>query len=63
MLSLNCQSISAKFDKLCVLFETLNQMNCQFSLICLQETWLNDDSDLSLYQLNNYICRSQGKYC
>ena len=38
-------------------------MNCQFSLICLQETWLNDDSDLSLYQLNNYKCISQGKYC
>ena len=63
VLSLNCQSISAKFDKLCVLFETLNQMNCQFILICLQETWLIDDSDLSLYQLNNYKCISQGKYC
>ena len=34
-----------------------------FSAICLQESWLTDDSDLSQYQLPNYNIIHQGKKC
>ena len=34
-----------------------------FSAICLQESWLTDDSDLSQYQLPNYNLIHQGKKC
>jgi hypothetical protein len=63
ILSLNCQSIRAKFNNLIVLIETLNDKKFKFDAICLQETWLGEDADLSLYQIPNYVCISQGKHC
>ena len=32
-------------------------------MICLQETWLSDDSDTALFQLNDYTLLSKGKSC
>ena len=63
ILSLNCQSLNAKFDKLSLLIEELRQGNFEFSVICLQETWLRDEADLSLLQIPNYTCISQGFRC
>ena len=34
-----------------------------FHLICLQETWLNDNSDLSLFNIDGNIRYSQGARC
>ena len=59
ILSLNCQSISAKFDNLKIFFENL----VQFSAVCLQESWLSTVSDTSLYQLEGYNLISVGKVC
>ena len=47
-----------------VLFlQALKQSNFEFSTICLQETWLDENADLSLLQLENYTCISKGKQC
>ena len=51
-MSLNCQSINAKFNELQIIAENLN--NNPVSLICLQESWLKENSDYSLYNLSNY---------
>ena len=63
LLSLNCQSLNSKFDNILILVECLGQNNCYFSAICLQETWLDDDADLSLYNIPGYVCIGQGKHC
>ena len=62
MLSLNIQSINAKFDQLKILLHLI-QENSHISAICLQETWLRDDSNNALISLKNYNLISQGKKC
>ena len=52
ILSLNCQSLNAKFDNLCLFLASLHPY--EFSAICLQETWLPSEADLSLFQIANY---------
>ena len=39
MLSLNCQSINAKFEKLKAFLAVINQYT-EISIVCLQETWV-----------------------
>ena len=63
ILSLSIQSIPAKFDKLVLFLRALKQSNFEFSTICLQETWLEENADLSLLQLENYTCIPKGKQC
>ena len=63
ILSLNIQSIHAKFDQLQILLNELKQHQFEFSAICLQETWLSDDSDLRLIQIPGYTMISQGSIC
>ena len=45
LLSLNCQRLNAKFDKLVLLIEHLKLHNFAFSAISLQEMWLEGDAD------------------
>ena len=49
ILSLNCQSINAKFDQLNIKVQQLKSNGYEFSAICLQETWLSSDSDTSFF--------------
>ena len=59
ILSLNIQSIHTKFDQLQILLNELKQHQFEFNAICLQETWLSDDSDLRLIQIPCYTMISQ----
>ena len=43
IMSLNCQSINAKFNELQIIVENLN--NNPGSVICLQESWLKENND------------------
>jgi hypothetical protein len=61
VLSLNCQSINAKFSKLQILLKELYNHNFEYSAICLQESWLSAKADISLLQLDNYQCIHKGK--
>ena len=63
VLSLNCQSLNAKFDNILIFFNKLKQNNILFSALCFQETWFGDSTDLTLYQIENYICISRSKQC
>ena len=61
VLSLNCQSLAAKFDQLQIYINTYNNFDYRLSAICLQETWLTADSDLSLFQIEGYNLISTGR--
>ena len=50
VLSLNAQSINAKFDGLLLLLELAKKQDIYFHAICIQEGWLTDDSDLSSFK-------------
>ena len=63
ILSLNIQSLNAKFDLLQIFVQQLRQSNHEFSAICLQESWLSNAADTSLYQLEGYTLIFQGKTC
>ena len=64
ILSSNIESINAKFGELEIFIEQLNQVNnFKLSAICLQESWLSTDDDISPFQLDGYTCISQGKTC
>ena len=63
VISLNAQSINAKFDSLLTFLEVTRQQNNFIHVICIQESWLDEKSDLSLYQIEGYTCISQGKRC
>ena len=41
----------------------LNTENCTFGAICIQETWLNDNDDVSMYNLPGYNMIHQGNVC
>ena len=61
--SLNVQSIRAKFDHLFVVLSTLYNEGLSFSLICFQETWLNENDDTAQFLLPGYSLVHQGKSC
>ena len=61
IMSLNCQSINSKYDNLIIFIEELKNVNFEFSVICVQESWLDCNADLSLFQINHYQCISKGK--
>ena len=63
VINLNCESLNAKFDELQVFIHELDQNSCSPAAICLQETWLHDHSDLSLFHLENYNLIARGKSC
>ena len=63
MYSFNCQSINAKIDELKIKIMQCKAINCQFSAICLQETWLSGNADTSLLQIDGHTLISRGKTC
>ena len=62
IMSLNCQSINAKFDDLQLFINRSNERG-HLSIICLQETWTDNNCDISLYQLLNYKLFHKGNQC
>ena len=63
ILSTNIQSINSKFDELEAFVYYLSTINFKFSIICLQESCISENDDLSQIQLNGYVCIPQGKSC
>ena len=63
LLSLNSQSIHAKLSSLEGVLHHLSGSGVCFDVICLQESWLKHDADLSLLQLEGCACNSQGYKC
>ena len=63
ILTTNIESLNSKYDELIVYIEELHKINFKYSVICLQETWLSENDDLSPFQIEGYNCVSQGKSC
>ena len=61
--SLNIQSVNAKIDELAAFVNSLQDIHYKFNVICLQECWISNLTDLSNIQLPGYDCITQGKSC
>ena len=53
ILSLNCQSINAKYEKLKLFLDDVNAQN-PISVICIQESWAHEEMDMKYFSLPNY---------
>ena len=53
ILSLNSQSINAKFDQLKIFLDNIN-MECPISVICIQESWTHEGIEMSQFSLPSY---------
>ena len=62
ILSLNCQSLQAKFDYIKELIDKFCNGNHPLQVICLQETWFSANTDLSHYIIPGYHIISTGHY-
>ena len=62
ILSMNCQSLHAKFDYVRLLIDKFKNNNCALQVVCLQESWFSADTDLSLYMIPGYHLISTGRY-
>ena len=54
VLSLNCQSLFSKLDQLSIYLNLYDSSNCVFHVICVQESWLSAEHDVSCLQINGY---------
>ena len=62
IMSLNSQSINAKFDELRLFKNRINKVE-EIGVVCLQETWTSENEDIRLFQLPNYKLFHKGKKC
>ena len=63
VLSLNIQSINAKFDSLFIYLALLAEHNVNFSAICQQETWLDPHQDVSIFHIPGYKLINRARSC
>lgn len=63
IISLNCQSIFAKIEEIRILLHKYDAEGVPISVLCLQETWLKEEIDLSLLHIEGYQLLAQGKIC
>ena len=61
LITLNCQSLNAKFTELNLFLQEIINSSCHIDALCLQETWLSDNSDTSLFDIDGYTLISKGK--
>ena len=62
IVSLNVQSINAKFDEFRIAFNEINKKH-HVSIICIQESWLSSECCTKMFELPDYQLISKGKYC
>ena len=64
ILSVNIQSLNAKFESLVSFLSLLQDNAIHFSAICLQETWQSNDQDCqSKFSIPGYTLITKGKSC
>ena len=54
VLSLNAQSLNAKFNKISCILQDLQNCGFEFSAICIQATWFEKDANVAPFELPNY---------
>ena len=60
IITTHIESLNAKFDELVVQISELNKINFNYNVICLQETWLSETDDMSIFNIDGYNRISQG---
>ena len=63
IVALNMHRINAKFDNLYAILNYLSASGQYFVVICLQETWLTSDADVTLFEIPGYKLIHQGTRC
>ena len=61
ILSINIQSINAKYNELLILMNELTSAGHTLDALYIQETWLSDNDDTSPFRINNFNLIPQGK--
>ena len=54
ILNLNCQCVNSKFDKIKLFLEGINNNSMPVSVITLQETWADNETEMNFFNLPNY---------
>ena len=64
IMSLNCQSLHAKFTQIKILLDTFDANDTPIQVLCLQETWFENSNqmDLGLYHIKNYHLITKNRY-
>ena len=64
IMSLNCQSLHAKFTLIEILLDTFAANDTPIQVLCLQETWFENSNqmDLGLYHIENYHLITKNRY-
>ena len=62
ILSLNIQTLNTKFDELKIILDNINQYH-PISVICHQETHLDENDSTLSFELNDYQLISKSRYC
>ena len=63
IINLNCASIKATIDQIKIKLQQLENNGTHVIAVCIQVTWLSDESDTSVLQIDDYYLISQGKMC
>ena len=64
LVSLNCQSLSAKFPEIKLLLDTFGELNKPIHVLCLQETWIENSDliDMAQFHIDNYQLVTKNRY-
>ena len=64
LISLNCQSLNAKFPEIKLLLDTFGDLNKPIHVLCLQETWIEncDLIDMAQFHVDNYQLVTKNRY-
>ena len=63
LITLNSQSLYAKLEQLKVYLHTIENANCQIHVICIQESWINENTDLQQFNIPGYNFISKSATC
>ena len=54
ILNLNCRCVNSKFDKIKLFLEGINNNSMPVSVITLQETWADNETEMNFFNFPNY---------
>ena len=63
-MSINCESLNAKFSKIKLLIDTLAEYGKPIQVLCIQETWFENTNliDMGQFHIDNYHLLTKTRY-
>ena len=63
-MSINCQSLNAKFTKIRLLIDTFAEYGKPIQVLCIQETWFENTNliDMEQFHIDNYHLLTKNRY-